>query len=62
MTQYRICASEIVDGKVEIPDGAIVISVGLTITKPLSDPGAKLKDAVKFLLPIEEKPDAFIRV
>ena len=50
--EYKTHWVEIVDHKVNLPNGAIPLKMGLMLTKPFSDPDCKMRDGVCCLVPI----------
>ena len=50
--EYKLCGAEIKDGIVKLPKGAIPLQIGLILTGPFSSPDTKMRDGVKYLMPI----------
>lgn len=55
--KYKIVHIEKKEGIVDLPIDAIPLGIGITRTKPFKDPGSKLVECVKCLVPIEEIRD-----
>ena len=51
--EYKLRYAEIINGIVNLPDGAIPLQVGSMLTGPLSDPKTKMTDGIKYLIPKE---------